>query len=135
MADTPEKITIRPGDTKIYTDTFTDTETGLPISADLTDGTWEATSQIRRYLDPASAVVATFDCEITSANSVKRTLTEDQSSNLDDVPFTASPATGKRKVYWDAQLRKTDGIAAGEDYVFTYLSGVVTIPGQVTRAV
>lgn len=134
MAGSPTEIDIRPGDTKSYVDVFTDTETGEPIDADLSDGTWEATCQIRKDYNPTSPLIAEFDCEITGPNTILRTLTEEQSLQLDDVPFTSTSVTRKRKVYWDAQLRKEDGLGAGSDYVLTYLSGVILLPGQVTRA-
>lgn len=127
-----DTLNIRPGDTKRYIDTLTDTATGVPVDADLTDGTWSAICQVRLDYAPTSDVVSEFDCDITDVNEVTRTLFEDQSTALDDVPFEAE-ATVKRKAYWDAQLRQTDGLAAGQDYVVTYRSGIINILGQVSR--
>jgi hypothetical protein len=129
---TATKLEIRAGDTKVYTDTITDTVTGDPITADLEAGGWEAICQIRVDYAVTSAVVAEFSCEITGPNEVTRTLYEVESLALDEVAFTGA-ATGKRKVYWDAQLRLPDGLAAGQDYVITYQSGTIDILGQVSR--
>lgn len=131
MADI-DKVPVRAGDTKQYVDTLTDTATGEPITADLTDG-WEALCQIRANYATTSAVVASFTADITAANEVTRTLYEDQSTLLDAVPFVDAPSIGKRTVYWDAQLRLPDGLGAGKDYVVTYRSGKIEILGQVSR--
>ena len=135
MAD--ETVEIRAGDTVVFVDTLTDTATGSAISADLTDGTWTVACQVRARRAKTDPVLAQFTCEITGANTVKRSLYEAESLKLDDVPFPANDTAkkGKRTVYWDAEIRKTDGLAAGEDYVLTYESGVIKILGQVSRAV
>ena len=136
MADDPRFIEIRAGDTKVYTDVATDTVSGDPITADLLADGWVATCQIRVNYDPTSTVLAEFDCQITDAQTIRRTLFEDQSLLLDGAEFAAEDVAkvGKRKVYWDAQLRLPDGLAVGEDYVVTYLSGTITILGQVSRS-
>lgn len=127
-----DKLSIRAGDTKQYVDTLTDTTTGDPVDADLTDGDWSATCQIRLDYATTSEVIAAFEAEITGVNEVTRTLFESESTALDDVPFVNGPTT-KRTVYWDAQLRQADGLSAGEDYVVTYRSGTIDILGQVSR--
>lgn len=137
MAADPTKPEIRAGDTKVYDDVLTDTVSGDPIdAADLTDGTWEVSCQIRANYATTSPVVAEFTCEATGPATIRRMLTEVESLKLDAVAFdpkdTAKTAT--RKVYWDAQIRKTDGLDAGQPYVLTYLSGSIKILGQVSRA-
>jgi hypothetical protein len=133
----PTQLSFRAGDTKVYVDDLTDTLTGDAIDeADLTDPDWTATCQIRLNYAVTSPVVAEFNCETTGAAQVTRTLFEDQSLLLDSVPFkdTDTKKLKPRRVYWDAQLRKEDGLAAGEPYVLTYLSGWIDILGQVSRA-
>lgn len=136
MADDPRYISVRAGDTKVYLDDLTDTVSGLPIDdADLTDPDWTATCQVRLNYATTSPVVAEFACETTGPAQVTRSLFEDQSLLLDTVAFkdTDTKKVKSRLVYWDAQLRKEDGLATGEPYVITYLSGTIEILGQVSR--
>lgn len=107
------KLTLYRGDTRVWTDVFTDgTE-----PYDLTGHTFVA--EIRADRNRGS-VVATIDCVVTDAAGgvVQRTLTSTEADKLGD--------DGTR-LYWDLQSTDADGV------VRTWLAGPVIVKGDATN--
>jgi hypothetical protein len=115
-------MTLYRGDTRVWELTFTEDDETTPI--DMTGKTWLA--EIRKSDASGAPVIATIDIDDTDAATgvLVMTLTADEADGLTEDVLTEDG--GKYKAAWD--LEGTDG-----DVVRTYLSGKVTVKGDVSR--
>lgn len=111
----PYPIKLYRGDTRVWQDAFTDTDTGVPL--DLTGHTFLA--QIRPTPDSVD-VLATMTVDTTRIGEgiITRTLSADDSALLEI-----------GSAYWDLEVTRTS-----DGFVRTYLAGRVRIRGDVSRA-